>query len=225
MRTLLTLMLAALMILPTEKGNARILASCPNLICLYFPFISRPMPVVIVEALDSSTRASTYTAVGTVANLTNTPVYNVIIETRLYNASNQLLNTSSRATVFTATLPGQLNPYEINTSIRFDQVARKEISITGFSLVSTQTFISPTVTFTPPITQGGVIGEIRNPTTATLTNLRIAVWYSACNVIEGDIADNVSPGQIITFTRPGCASDQPPVWPQLKFAVQGVAVP
>lgn len=86
--------------------------------------------------------------IGGVANITNEPIYQVNVQVSAYDVSNQLIGTFSGSTIFTATLPGQLNPFDLYTDIPAEDTHFLSAQVTSWAITNTQIYIVPTIVIT-----------------------------------------------------------------------------
>jgi hypothetical protein len=115
------LFIVALVILLNGSGfAASAAADCPAPECVYLPLLSKPLPVRVFETEHFRSRMETLRVTGEVVTTSDRPVYEVVVEVRVYDHAGGLLGSSRRATALTATLPGQLNPFDVTTNVEDD---------------------------------------------------------------------------------------------------------
>lgn len=199
-------------------------------ICIYLPAIHHPaLPVSVKVAYASNLRTGAYAIVGTLINITGKPVYGTNVLAKTYSQLNNPLDTLTGQTVFNATLPDQPNPFRlVGTQVAGGQVDHYDFDISGFSFVSNRIYVSPTVTFDPPIRQGGKVGVLRNTSAYTLTKVIMALLtpdVSPGGLMTSEVVVTLRPGQVMTVTRPIPPTEGPFVWSNAIFVAQGIAMP
>ena len=113
--------IVALVILLKDSGFAASAAvDCPPSDCVSLPLLSKPLPVRVFETERHHSRDEALRVTGEVVTTSDRPVYEVVVEVRVYDRAGHLLGSSRRATALTATLPGQLNPFEVVTNVDED---------------------------------------------------------------------------------------------------------
>jgi hypothetical protein len=188
-----------------DKTNATT-AACPLVVCAYLPLLSSSLPVRVVEVEFSPTRAYTYRAIGDVTAIYGYPVYNVKVKLQAFDSTGQLLDEYTRQTTFSATLPGQLNPFDLGTNIHYGSpVARVEVVISGFDIDSPTIYAPATVITT---TNGQdysptVYAQIRNDGPVPMTDVHAVAWK--LDQITGfqseKVADMLLPGETVMYTH------------------------
>jgi hypothetical protein len=203
-------------------------AACPKTSCVYLPWLTSPLPLRVVDLGHQSTKVATYQVFGDLTTLYGYPVYNVSIKFRVYDAAGQLLDEYLGSTMFPATLPGQLNPFDFKTNIPESlPVAREEVTIAGFDLDSSVVYAPATVITTTEVQNYSttVHARIRNDSMVPLTNVQAAAWSTlgwndpwADNHLE-KVADILLPGEEITFTKSIYGNSIPS---SIRVAAQGI---
>ena len=193
----------------TPLANPTI-APCPNTSCVYLPWLASSLPVRIIDVGHQSTKAATYQVFGDLTALYGFPVYNVSIKFSVYDSVGQLLGEYLGSTMFPATLPGQLNPFDFKTNIPESlPVAREEVTLEGFDLNNPVVYAPATVITTTEVQNYSttVYARIRNDNTLPLANVQAVAWSTLGwsdpwkdNHLE-KVADILLPGEEITFTQ------------------------
>jgi hypothetical protein len=135
-------------------------------------------------------------------------VYNVQIDLRINDLNNQLAGIQSGTPVFTATLPGQLNPFEIGTGVYciYGEM-HAEAAISGWSLTSGINYAPLSVTLWPQAMPGELVdiatARIQNDGPVPLENVQAVIWsmQQSDNIYAQKVADSMAPGEAITVTR------------------------
>jgi hypothetical protein len=222
------------LVLFTNRSASHAQFADPAISNVYLPLVSVPSPPVqIAEAGLTSMISGQYFLRGDVTAIADHPVYDVAIEARLYDDYNNLLTTATGTTVLTATLPGQLNPFNvITTYLRSDSpyVGRWEAEITGWSLDSDRTYLPATVVsirtevHAPYFTV--VYVEVRNDNTQTVYDVRVVAWslYQCVPIGSQSAAAVLAPGETAFFNTSLTCVDSDFI-PTIKAAAQGYIVP
>ncbi|HNB51782.1 MAG TPA: hypothetical protein PK530_07555 [Anaerolineales bacterium] len=204
--------------------------ACPEVYCLYLPFTSSPAPVRVVQFHTANSYGDFLRVMGEITSTTNVPVYGVTLEMRAYDEANQLLGIFSRTPVFTSTLPGQLNPFDLGTNISTWEVYNIALEITNWSFDNAQTYAAPTIVmtdtlFTPNITY--VTTTIRNDNAQALINVRGDAWsLKQWNSFYPQmVTDYLAPGETVTFNSMVYVPYFPTLPPTIRVAVQGILEP
>jgi hypothetical protein len=199
----------------------------------YLPSVFQAAPVEVSALTMRRTRNGYPHVLGELANLTNSPVYSVTLEVRVYDAEDRLVATSTGRPVFVATVPGQRNPFEIVPNITDNHAARIEVHVVNWSLSHSPPYAAVTVASAEPRVSSGylyITGELRNETGYPLEDVRIAGWslnqyYSLrSQVIAGSLAPGAAiPYEVSVFMY----STGPPGTPLPDFGVaaQGIVRP
>jgi hypothetical protein len=147
--------------------------------CVYLP-LTTTAPIVQVGAYGTTVTRGDHAliVVGEVVNLTSTPVYSVTVEARFYN-NEELITTETTTTAFTATLPGQSNPFQVRgPSVEDYRHLTFELSIKDWA--ETSDIIYQPLTILSKAVSGGfqpyVSGTLLNTHSSTLTSVQVAVW-------------------------------------------------
>jgi hypothetical protein len=206
-------------------------AACPQASCAFLPLLSSSLPVRIVEAGYQRTRADTYWYFGDITTLYGYPLYNVKIKFRAYDPAGQLKGEHTGPTIFPATLPGQLNPFDIKTNITDSlHTGRVEFLIAGFDLYSPIVYAPATVITTTEVQFPSTIvyAQIRNDGSAPLSDVKAYAWSTLGwsnpwgeNYLE-KVADILLPGETITFTKIFYDNEFPS---SIRVAAQGILQP
>lgn len=222
--TFILLFTAFLMLL--HPGPADASQTCNQAACVYFPLVVKPVPVRVVETTLTTTVMGGNRIVGDVTATVDEPVYNVQVEFRAFDAQGQLVDFGTTHTVFTATLPGQLNPFDLYGHVRTSNpVARTEVIVTGGSLSNYQTFAPLTlIDLQKDALESTIRAKFRNDNPFPLTDVRAAAWsvYPTQFGISPDgIASSIAPGELITYTKynmsdPGISIDK------IRAVAQGI---
>ena len=184
-------------------------ADCPTSDCIYLPLLSNPAPVRVFETKHHRSRMETLRVTGEVIATSDRPVYEVALEVRVYDHAGRLLGSQPGITALTATLPGQLNPFEVTTNVGDDgSIGRYEVVITHWSLESDQVYhpVTAVITGTEEMYHGTwVYVEARNDEIEPLAEVYGVVWSLNQNdyspVIGQPIAACLAPGETVAFTE------------------------
>jgi hypothetical protein len=205
--------------------------ACPQAACAFLPLLSSSLPVRIVDVGYQGTRDGKYEIFGDIATLYGYPLYNVTIKFRAYDAEGQLRGEYTGPTIFTATLPGQLNPFDFQTNISHDfPTGQLEYLIAGFDLYSPIVYAPATVITATVVKDWGttVYAQIRNDSSASLTDVNAYAWslWGWSNPWGGNylekVADILLPGETITFTKYFYNNGDPT---SIRVAAQGILQP
>jgi len=182
-------------------------ADCPAPECVYLPLLSNPMPVRVFETERHNSRVETLRVTGEVITTSDRPVYEVALEVRVYDYSGHLLGSTPGVTALTATLPGQLNPFDVTTNVDDDGwIGSYEVVITHWSMESEQVYrqVAAVITGMEYIYSGTwVYAEARNDEIEPLADVSAVVWSLHQNqwgITPRSIADCLAPGETVAFT-------------------------
>jgi hypothetical protein len=127
------LLVALLCASSSRAAPAQLGCSQPN--CIYLPAVFVPPPAHVTAVYFTRDRPGNILAQGEVINTTANPLYDVVVEARLYDETNQLIRTISGTTVLSATLPGQVSPFNFDTGLSIFQPltshASRRVSLAG----------------------------------------------------------------------------------------------
>ncbi len=209
-------LLAVMVFLASAPGSAAKLprsseqTACQAAACIFLPLLPyAPIPPVEISAqTEGCTRFGTYEMRGEIRTTRDIPVYDVRIEVPIYNRNNQLVGTAGTTTVLTATLPGQLNPFEIdpNISCHIDGIHGVP-KIVGWDPASAVTYAPLSTDIFPKLNLGDLVSQvwarIQNDGPVPLENVKAIIWsvQQSDGMIGYDIADSIAPGEVITMTR------------------------
>jgi len=202
--------IAALVFLLNGSGfAASAAADCPAPECVYLPLLSKPLPVRVFETEEHNSRWDTLLVTGEVVTTSDRPVYEVVVEVQVYDHAGHLLGSSRRATALTATLPGQLNPFDVTTNVDNNWlIASYEAIPIHWSLESEQVYrqVAAVITGMEYIYSGTwVYAEARNDESQPLADVYAVVWslnqndYSSMSPQPVDAC--LAPGETVAFTR------------------------
>jgi hypothetical protein len=219
------LLLAVMLFLPSggtpgmTAGNAAGAAArlgsdtpnvCPADACIYLPVLPyTPVPPVEIVEWELQRNYPGYcVARGEIGTTVGKPVYDVQIDVRIYDQNNQLAGIESGTPVFTATLPGQLNPFDIGTGVYciYGEM-HAEVAISGWSLTSGINYAPLTVTLWPKGMPGELVdiatARIQNDGPVPLENVQALIWslQQSDSIYAQKVADSIAPGEAITVTR------------------------
>ena len=179
---------------------------CSNVSCLYLPFMNSTPPIYITNINTLHAISGDLRVVGEVLTAMENPIFDVTIEVQVYDQFNQVIGTQTGSTVFTVTLPGQLNVFDIETDIPDNgQISRTEVEITDWNLDVPENYVVATVALTDTTVEFGygthVYAEIRNDTGFSIRNVVASTWsldqaYSIYSILVSDI---LSPGEVASF--------------------------
>jgi hypothetical protein len=184
--------------------------TCPAGVCVYLPVLPyTPVPPVeIVEFELTRNKPGYCVARGEIGTTTGKSVYDVQIDVRIYDQNDQLAGIQSGTSVFTATLPGQLNPFEIGTGVYciYGEM-HAEVAISGWSLSSRINYMPLSIDLLPKGEPGEfvyeVMARIQNNGPVSLENDQASIWSSQQyeNYFIQNVTDVMVPGEVITVTR------------------------
>jgi hypothetical protein len=183
---------------------------CPAGVCIYLPVLPyTPIPPVkILDLKLHRDRPGNCAVTGEIETTAGKPVYDVQIDVRIYDQNNQLVGTVAATTVLTATLPGQLNPFDIGTVIDcIYSEKHAEALISGWSLTSDINYAPLTVTLWPQGMPGELVdvatARIQNDGPVPLENVQAIIWsmQQAGGIYAQKVADRMAPGEAITVTQ------------------------
>jgi len=200
----------------------------------YLPVVNYDIPIQVGQTNTFGWYLNTTRVIGEVYTVSGVPVSSVELEVNLYNPQNELIGTGWGTTIFTSTLPGQLNPFDIYISIDPNEsYSSTEVLITGWDFGGGQIYFPLTVvisdTFVDPGGSGLIIDVVyRNDSAYTLVDIYSVAW-----VMEGDqysslflefVTPSLAPGATISYTHIVPMSGGPPD-PQERVAAQGRVPP
>ncbi len=199
------IMILAILLSFTDQGVAKLQSTCGSTNCVYLPLAAISMPLHIVETNMVRNRGGTVRILGDVMATTTSSLFDVLIEARPYGHSGQLLGTYTETTILTATLPYELNPFDIYIDIFSDDVDYYEVSIIGWNPNGDQNFKPLTVVYSQTQYIGDwayVYAEVRNDEPYSMSNVQGVAWsLNQVNVISSQLlTDSLAPGETISFT-------------------------
>ena len=202
--------IVALALLLNDSGFAASAAvDCPTSDCVYLPLLSKPLPVRVFETEHHRSCDEALRVTGEVITTSDRPVYEVIVEVRVYDHAGHLLGSKPGVTALTATLPGQLNPFEVVTNVDDDgSIGSYEAIPIHWSLDSEQVYrpVTAIITGTEAMDSGTwVYAEARNDESEPLADVYAVVWSLYQNdyspVIAQPIAACLAPGETVAFNE------------------------
>jgi hypothetical protein len=181
------------------------MSDCATSACVYLPLVGNPAPVSIFESDRSCTRAFDLRFSGDVITEKNKPVYDVVVEIRHFDPSGQLIEVETGQTLLKATLPGQLNPFDIISRLDCSVETSYQLKIVDWSLESEQIYRNTTIASIRaeehPFVGTEVTVEIRNDETRPLLDVKGIIWALDANVYHSqNIADILNPGKTAVFS-------------------------
>ena len=208
--TILVFFLFIALALSGSVNNAKAQASCQSAHCQYLPLMHNPAPVHITIAQAGSIRyvSMPIRVVGEVEATGGIPAYGVVIEASAYNIINpSLISTTLGTTLFTATLPGQINPFDFSMiGVTADEYIFKEARIITWTLESELSYVALTTVLTVTQIDFGhgtyVDVQVRNDSGLPVENVQAVVWalgegYS--NYLR-PVAPALAPGESAYFS-------------------------
>lgn len=184
--------------------------ACPAGACVYLPILPyTPVPPVeIVEFELTRNKPGYCVARGEIGTTTGKPVYDAQIDVRFYDQNNQLTGIQGGTPVFTATLPGQLNPFDIGTGVYcIYSEMHAEVTISSWSLSSRKNYMPLSIDLSPKGEPGEFVYEVKariqNNGPVSLENVQASIWSSKQyeNFFIQNVTDVMVPGEVITVTR------------------------
>ena len=203
MRSTIMFFFLCLLGLSGSANAANAQAPCQSAHCQYLPLMHNPAPVRITVVTEGPVFAPPpHRVIGEVVATGDIPVYGVVIEaTMYYGPDPSLISTSLGTTLFTATLPGQVNPidfyiYNVSSLYHF-----KSARIITWTLESELEYIELTTVMT--ITQidfghGTYVDvQVRNDSGLPVENVQAVVWAmgESYNNWLHPVADGLAPGE------------------------------
>src|SRR4030067_1730501 len=134
---------ALVLLLNTSNSGEAAGSTCSAVACAYLPVVYNPIPVRVSAIEKLVTYEDTFLFLGEVMATIDRPVYEVIVEVKVYDLGGNLLGTCSSSPELAATLPGQSNPFECGINVPYVS-STYEAFPTHWSLASEQ--VSRTVT-------------------------------------------------------------------------------
>lgn len=194
-----------LVVLLFTPGSSSVIASSPCLdtFCYFLPYISVPAPVTITETNTYRWLGGGMRVTGEVVTTFQQPVYNLEIEVRAYDYANQLMDIGSGTPVFTATLPGQINPFDIYLPFEAGNVNYLIVEPSSWTLTTTQIYVAPTIVAISDVSNTGeVVTTIRNDNLQPLIRVYGVLWtldqlFSISPIL---VTDYLAPGETAVFT-------------------------
>src|SRR3990170_1948441 len=199
---------ALVLLLNTSNSGEAAGSTCSGIACAYLPLVYNPIPVRVSAIQKQVSRADTFRFLGEVMTTTDRPVYEVIVEVKVYDLGGNLLGTCSSSPVLAATLPGQSNPFECGINVPYVS-STYEAFPTHWSLESVQVYRPVTAVITEtedtPLYGTWVYVEARNDESGPLADVYEVVWSLHQNdyspVLAQPIAACLAPGETVAFTR------------------------
>ncbi|MBX0328883.1 hypothetical protein K2Z83_14480 [Oscillochloris sp. ZM17-4] len=186
---------------------------------IYLPLVVNPvanLEVVITAAnyaCDDDHPCMSYPGyiyvIGYVRNLTDAPLYNVVLVTEETNEFMCWGGNSSHFIVkiipeLTAVLPGQINPFAYGHAVGKSCDSFNPVSLWGGSTYSPDglSYYPLTVMSWQHDSQGQVSGTVRNDSGHTLTKLRVAIQHTTSYETPSVevAADTLAPGASTSFS-------------------------
>lgn len=214
----------------TPSSSSAITTSCPDNYCLYLPYVNSPKPVKIMQTKATRSISGQFRVIGNVATTLDLPVEEVILELKGYDLRTGLLGVITGTTVLTATLPGQLNPFDMNTPFDAGEVYSYSVEVVGWNSNPDTILCAPTLVATDThwsFTGIDVVTTIRNDSPQTLSNVQSIAWAldTASGLSLIPVTDSLLPGETMTFASFVYGYYPlgyiPPIW----VAVQGITEP
>ena len=171
-------------------------ASCPLAHCLWAPFVSTFSPVQIVDQTWYP-QGNEVEIVGMLETTTQQPVYDVLLQARIFDITGTLLQTIVITPTFDATLPGQSNPFEQNISVCC-QPRRTEISLLSWQPSSARTYIALPVTLLEWGSEHFKV-SVQNDQHTTIYHVIIQVNEGGTSYIQR--LDALAPGKIAKYEQ------------------------
>jgi len=193
-------------LLNTSHGSEAAGSTCSAVACAYLPVVYNPIPVRVSAIIKRVTYEDTFRFLGEVMATTDRPVYEVIVEVRVYDLGGNLLGTCSSSPVLAATLPGQSNPFECGINVPYVS-STYEAFPTHWSLESEQVYRPVTAVITDtedtPLYGTWVYVEARNDEIEPLADVHAVVWslHQDWGITPRSIADCLAPGETVAFTE------------------------
>lgn len=212
----LTRLALALALLLAGSGTAGRAAPAepPETVRAYLPVLpyAPAPPVEFVNLRFGRDRGGKCRFRGEIGTTSDRPVYEVQIEARVYDELDQLVGVWTGTPVLTATLPGQLNPFEIGTMANCldpDSDKRGEAAITGWELVSPVAYTPLSAEIFPKESPpenlvDRVTVRIENDGPVPLEDVEVLIWslYQYEGIIHPQtLAEVMLPGEAITITE------------------------
>jgi hypothetical protein len=184
----------------TPNGGERKSLDCPAANCAFLPLIGNPPPAIVFEIYQTTTRAGTFRFTGDV--IAFKPVCDVVVEVR--SLADDF--TVSRPVVLKASLPGQLNPFEIVTNM--DSYYQPHIEARVLDWKPDCEGIYRNVTIVSTSYDPGYLGilvtaELRNDEARPLLDVKGVIWGldQLYAIVSVDLADRLAPGETIKFSK------------------------
>ena len=191
-------------LLNTSHGGEAAGSTCSAVACAYLPVVYNPIPVRVSAIIKRVTYEDTFRFLGEVMATTDRPVYEVIVEVRLYDLGGNLLGTCSSSPVLAATLPGQVYPFECGINVPYVS-SKYEAFPTHWSLESEQVYRPVTAVITDtedtPLYGTWVYVEARNDEIEPFADVHAVVWslYQDWGITPRSIAECLAPGETVAF--------------------------
>jgi hypothetical protein len=176
---------------------------CPAENCSYLPLIGNPPPAVVVEIIQRSTKAGTFRFTGDV--LANRPLYDVVVEVRFLDNTSDPRKVSQKV-ILPASLPGELNPFDIYTNIEAYAVIPLDARVIAWKEEGDQIYRKVTVasvSYDENPFASSVTAELRNDEAKPLLDVQGVIWsiYQDWTVTPINIADSLAPGGTIKISQ------------------------
>ena len=177
--------------------------------------------MVVYELAHHTTRAGTFRFTGDV--FASKPVYDVVVEVRSIYGDFEV----SQHVVLKASLPDQLNPFDIGTNIDSYYNPALKARVIDWKTKSEDVYRNVTivsVSYTGGNSGTYVIAEIRNDEARPLLDVKGVIWsiYQDNGIVSVDLADSLAPGDTITFSRSLYGTKN---IPSIHVSAQGILQP
>lgn len=211
-----------------EESKAMItwrqLSNCSEDKCIYLPLVIRPIPIIVINShFETVDKAGAIYIVGEIRNDIDLPIEDIFVRAKIYK-DNQFVQEVQQKAIISATLPGQLNIYDLYTgliggaSVLPSIRANIDVLTTTVDTSGVYRNLKIESITTSRLVEQGIPGTtvtvtVRNTHAQALHNVRVRVWsfaidssndnYYICSLRKcsgNSIVPVMLPGQVYTTT-------------------------
>lgn len=206
--------------------------NCDNLYCNALPLVFTSDSLAVEAALLTRTISGQYRITGAVSNHSTKTFYNVSVRANLHGQNNELIEVITGTTILTATLSGQLNPFDViaRSTVFNTNVYSVNVSISAWSLNAIHEYQALSVIGIDTLDTSNhtVIVKLQNSQPRQLFNVQAVAWApNQCfSINKVDVARSISSGGTVAFTMTlGTGTCAPIERKSIHVAAQGMTSP
>lgn len=201
-----SLLILVLSLSPMGRATRMPVSDDPNQTQVFMPFIGNSIPLIVVHKHNFCSKTTSFFVRGDITSLVDLAFYDVILEAKAYDGEGQLLGTLLGHPIITATLTGQLNPFEIGFNANCADVVDSEVEVISWSRDSPLVYWPATLVYTSTVVSFGngtwVTAEFRNDAGLPMQDVTGLAWSVHEKFSLGPlrhIADSLAPGETVTY--------------------------